>query len=89
MSNGNVTGIVERLVDDGYVVREKVPGDRRASLVKMTSKGRAEFARQAAAHEVWSNAMFADVSSAEAVQISESLDGVVRHLDSKDKSDDQ
>ena len=49
VSNGNVTGIVERLVDDGHVRREKVPGDRRASRVLLTPEGLAEFGRQAAA----------------------------------------
>ena len=88
VSNGNVTGIVDRLVEDGFVAREKVPGDRRASLVRMTIKGRAEFALQAAAHETWIDEMFAGVAADEAVQIAESLDAVARHLDRKDKRDD-
>ncbi len=53
VSNGNVTGIVDRLADDGHLVRVSVPGDRRASRVRMTQKGREEFSRQAAAHERW------------------------------------
>ncbi len=53
VSNGNVTGIVDRLAEDGLVVRVQVPGDRRATLVRMTRKGQEEFARQAAAHELW------------------------------------
>lgn len=53
VSNGNVTGIVDRLADDGLLVRVPVPGDRRASLVRLTQKGREEFAAQAAAHEGW------------------------------------
>ena len=44
VSNGNVTGIVDRLVEDG---------DRRAARVRLTSRGRKEFARQAKAHEDW------------------------------------
>ncbi len=53
VSNGNVTGIVDRLADEGLLVRVSVPGDRRASRVRLTRKGREEFARQAAAHEAW------------------------------------
>lgn len=53
VSNGNVTGIVDRLAEDGLLVRVSVPGDRRAHRVCMTQKGREEFERQAAAHEAW------------------------------------
>jgi DNA-binding MarR family transcriptional regulator len=39
VSNGNITGIVDRLVEDGLVVRVPVEGDRRAMLVRLTRKG--------------------------------------------------
>ena len=41
VSNGNVTGIVDRLVQDGSVERLAVPGDRRAMQVRLTPSGRA------------------------------------------------
>ncbi len=66
VSNGNVTGIVDRLAEDGFLVREPVPGDRRAHRVLMTPKGREEFARQAAAHEAWINDMLGQFSAEEA-----------------------
>ncbi|MCV3269933.1 MarR family winged helix-turn-helix transcriptional regulator [Roseobacter sinensis] len=53
VSNGNVTGIVDRLTEDGFMLREAVPGDRRAARVRLTQRGIAEFERQAAAHETW------------------------------------
>src|SRR4029077_8952600 len=53
VSNGNVTGIVERLAIDGLVVRAQRDGDRRTSFVRLTAKGRAAFAEMSAAHEVW------------------------------------
>ncbi|EEE46988.1 MarR family winged helix-turn-helix transcriptional regulator [Roseibium alexandrii] len=53
VSNGNVTGIVERLVEDGHAVRMAVPGDKRANRVKLTSEGHAIFADLAAKHEGW------------------------------------
>ncbi|UTS81184.1 MarR family winged helix-turn-helix transcriptional regulator [Phaeobacter piscinae] len=80
VSNGNVTGIVERLVDDGHVQREKVPGDRRASRVRLTEAGIAEFARQAAAHEAWIDQMFDSVPEAEVQTLSDALDQVARRL---------
>ncbi|NVK12725.1 MAG: MarR family transcriptional regulator [Rhodobacteraceae bacterium] len=81
VSNGNVTGIVERLVEDGHVQREKVEGDRRANLVRLTDAGRIEFSRQAEAHEGWINAAFDGLTADEAQGIAESLDAVARRLD--------
>jgi len=70
VSNGNVTGIVDRLAEDGFLVRVQVPGDRRASLVRLTRRGTEEFARQAAAHEAWVNEMLSDFSPEESRDIS-------------------
>ena len=53
VSNGNVTGIVDRLVAEGLVVRVSIAGDRRATLVRLTPKGEAAFTDMAAAHEGW------------------------------------
>ncbi|MFY0622665.1 MAG: winged helix-turn-helix transcriptional regulator [Pelagimonas sp.] len=53
VSNGNVTGIVDKLSDEGLAQRVAVPGDRRASLVMLTDKGKSAFAEHAAAHEAW------------------------------------
>lgn len=53
VSNGNVTGIVERLVQDGLVERAALEGDRRAFRVRLTAAGRARFAEMAADHEAW------------------------------------
>jgi len=59
VSNGNVTGIVDRLVSDGLVVRVSIEGDRRATLVRLTPKGTARFAIMAKAHEAWVAEIFA------------------------------
>lgn len=66
VSNGNVTGIADRLGEEGLVERVPVPGDRRAMILRITTRGEAEFARQAAAHEEWINEMLHDVPAAEA-----------------------
>ncbi len=53
VSNGNITGIVDRLSDDGFARRAPVQGDRRAQLARLTAAGQAEFNRLAIAHENW------------------------------------
>jgi len=53
VSNGNVTGIIDRLVGDGMVERASVDGDRRAMRVRLTDAGIARFGEMAAEHEQW------------------------------------
>ena len=53
VSNGNVTGIVDRLVSEGLVTRARRNGDRRTSMVRLTEAGTAQFHALAAAHEAW------------------------------------
>ena len=68
VSNGNVTGIVERLVADGLVLRVPVAGDKRATLVRLSGKGRETFARMAEAHAGWVSGILGDLSDADCEQ---------------------
>ena len=61
VSNGNVTGLIERLVVAGEVERARHATDRRATIVRLTAAGHRSFATMAAAHERWVAAMFRDV----------------------------
>lgn len=65
VSNGNVTGIIERLVSEGYVERASVDGDRRAMRVRLTKAGLARFAEMAEAHEIWVDGMLAHLNADE------------------------
>jgi DNA-binding MarR family transcriptional regulator len=73
VSNGNVTGIVDRLASDGFVVRSQRDGDRRTSFVRLTAKGRAAFADMSAAHEGWIDKLLGGVTVREAEQLSTKL----------------
>lgn len=80
VSNGNVTGIVSRLVADGLVVRRPVPDDRRATVVQLSDKGRTAFAAMAEVHEGWVNELLGDFGKAEAMGMTERLDVLVDKL---------
>ncbi|WP_245759322.1 MarR family winged helix-turn-helix transcriptional regulator [Tranquillimonas alkanivorans] len=60
VSNGNVTGIVERLASDGLIERVAIQGDRRATLVRLTPAGKDRFAGMAAEHERWIDEILSD-----------------------------
>jgi len=74
VSNGNVTGVVDRLVEDGLLARGHSPHDRRASVVRLTETGRAAFGQMAAEHEEWVDELFASLDR-------ETIDDLTRHLD--------
>src|SRR5476649_1245778 len=51
VSNGNVTGIIDRLVAEKIVLRQVSAEDRRAIVVRLTPKGASQFAQIAKVHE--------------------------------------
>jgi len=53
VSNGNVTGLAERLAEQGLLDRRVSPTDRRAQLVSLTAEGRRVFRTMARTHEDW------------------------------------
>jgi DNA-binding MarR family transcriptional regulator len=63
VSNGNVTGLVERLAAQGLLNRRPSPKDRRAQLVSLTAEGRRFFRAMARANGDWIAEMLADLSS--------------------------
>jgi DNA-binding MarR family transcriptional regulator len=69
VSNGNVTGVVARLAEDGYVVRTPDPVDRRVSTVKLSTRGSNAFAKMAAEHAEWIDEMFTDLSESDVKEL--------------------
>lgn len=53
VTGGNVTGLANQLVHEGLVERLDGADDRRCTRVRLTPKGRSEFAAMAAEHERW------------------------------------
>jgi DNA-binding MarR family transcriptional regulator len=74
VSNGNVTGIIDRLVSDKLVKRQAPIEDRRAINVRLTPRGMKEFTAMAKAHQDWVDGLLSDFDAAEA-------DTLIRHLD--------
>ena len=74
VSNGNVTGIIDRLVAEKFVLRQAPAEDRRSFVVRLTPKGMAQFLLMAKAHEEWVNGLLSDFDA-------EDAETVIRHLD--------
>jgi DNA-binding MarR family transcriptional regulator len=65
VSNGNLTGLVDRLVASGHLDRRVSQSDRRAQVISLTSLGRDEFRAMAAEHEGWIAELFGDLTRKE------------------------
>lgn len=80
VSNGNVTGIVDRLVEEGWIARSATPGDRRSTIVRLTPRGASEFAAMAVVHGDWVDELLSGFSKAEASQLIGQLEGLLVSL---------
>lgn len=79
VTGGNVTGITDQLVNEGLVKREHNPADRRAYIIKLTSKGRKVFAEMAAAHESWIVDLLGGINDVQRDELYELLAEVKNH----------
>jgi len=85
VTGGNVTGITDQLVQEDLVERVQVPGDRRAYCVRLTPKGRNEFAGMAQAHEAWVVDAFEALSEREQETLHRLLGKVKQHSQTRIK----
>lgn len=65
VSPGNITSVIKRLIEDGMIVRNQNPDDRRENIVQMTPEGRAKFAQMAEANEAWIRHLTKDLAPAD------------------------
>jgi len=61
VTNGNVTGLADRLEAEGFLRRDTHDDDRRVTVARLTPWGRERFAEMARAHEGWMKDLMADV----------------------------
>ncbi|HEX9464254.1 MAG TPA: MarR family transcriptional regulator [Alphaproteobacteria bacterium] len=73
VSNGNVTGLIDRLVEEGLVARVPSPQDRRQSRVRLTPAGKRAFDAMTPRHERWIDDLLAGLSRQDMGQLLELL----------------
>ncbi|HMG50010.1 MAG TPA: MarR family transcriptional regulator [Inquilinus sp.] len=73
VSNGNMTGLVERLVEGGLVAREQSQEDRRKHVIRLTDEGERQFTAMAAAHGDWVAEMLAGMDTGQIERLMELL----------------
>jgi len=80
VTGGNVTGLTDDLANEGLVVRESSPSDRRAWIVRLTAKGRKLFETMAAEHESWILELFSGLDAKTVQQLYQQLGQLRVHL---------
>jgi DNA-binding MarR family transcriptional regulator len=74
VTNGNVTGLVDRLVAQNLVDRKPSPTDRRAQIVSLTADGRKAFRAMARANSDWVGEIFSGLARGEINELMRLLD---------------
>jgi DNA-binding MarR family transcriptional regulator len=81
VSNGAVTGLVDKLVADHMVFRDEHSTDKRTVIVRLTPEGRAQLRRMALRHEEWVISLLGDLSHEARVELLHNLTLLKRRLD--------
>ena len=73
VTGGNVTGLTDRLVAQGWVERQATQEDRRRVTVRLTAAGRRHFKAMAREHEDWVQSLMSGLNPTEQSQLFELL----------------
>ena len=88
VSNGNVTGLVRLLTDQGLVESFSDPADRRATYVRLTQAGHGNFATMAAAHATWIAELMAELDVGDMRRLMDGLGRLKRSVQHGSLGDD-
>jgi DNA-binding MarR family transcriptional regulator len=80
VSNGNVTGIIDRLAAEKLVLRQALANDRRSYIVRLTPKGASQFVGMAKAHETWIDGLLSDIGAGEADELIPQLEALAARV---------
>jgi len=81
VSNGAITGLVDKLVAEKLVLREPHATDKRTVIVQLTANGRVQFRKMALRHEEWVISLLGDLSHVARVELLQNLTLLKRRLD--------
>ncbi len=86
VTNGNITGLIDRLDREGLVARRTAAEDRRRQLVELTPDGARFFAAMADEHRGWVAAMTAGLGRGELRELFDLLGGLKQSILNSEES---
>jgi DNA-binding MarR family transcriptional regulator len=84
VTNGNVTGLIDRLVAEGLVARQPAPNDRRAQMVRLTPVGKQAFDAMIPKHQDFIAQRFKGLSRAELAELHRLLGKLKTSFEARD-----
>ena len=85
MANAGARVVLVARSEEGLVERVSVPGDRRATVLRLTDDGQRVFAEQAGAHEEWINGLLGGVTAEEARNMARRLQDFADATEKREK----
>ena len=82
-SQGNITRLLDRMMQDGLIERSSDASDRRMNKIRLSAGGAELFARMAPAHEQWSHEILGTTGSGDRDKLVKLLRGLHDHLDTR------
>ncbi|HRJ70069.1 MAG TPA: MarR family winged helix-turn-helix transcriptional regulator [Beijerinckiaceae bacterium] len=90
VTKGNVSGLIDRLVEAGYVERRAIPGDRRSHALYLTAAGRTKAEHGMALHQAIMRETLGALSAQDVLQLDQTLvtwrDVVRKVMDGEDRA---
>jgi DNA-binding MarR family transcriptional regulator len=83
VTGGNVTGLTNELVAEGYVVRKPNPNDGRGTIISLSAKGRRGFEAMAQEHEAWVVELLAGLPATQLASVHAHLGALREHIHHK------
>lgn len=80
-ASNNITGLIDRMENDGLVVRSPNPDDRRSFIVRLTRTGASIFEDMAIEHGHWVGKGFGGISATELRSMQSSMLELRKHLE--------
>ncbi len=84
VTNGNVTGLIDRLVTEGLVARQPAAHDRRAQVVRLTPAGKQAFDAMIPKHQDFIAERFQGISRAELAELHRLLGKLKTSFEARD-----
>jgi len=82
-SSNNITGLIDRMENDGLVKRNPHPQDRRSFVVRLTRKGAKVFEEMAIEHGHWIGEHFAGIPAIKLKSMQLSMIELRKHLETE------
>jgi DNA-binding MarR family transcriptional regulator len=85
VTKGNISGLIDRMVEEGLVSREEDPENRRCNRIQLTDQGKKIFQKVVPEHEDYIDGVFSALTRQEQTELKELLRKLIKSMCGKVK----